>query len=314
MAASDSGVPRYEPRFSYTHEIVNDLLTIEGACRLVDVLALPPDAAFRLKYEARRRSTRYSTAIEGNSLTPDDMIEAVASSDRDLSEQQQEVRNYWNALEWLERQVENNARFTEDFIRRLHGIIIVRGRGRRAEQSQYRTGECPVVDSVTGQVDYGPPRPEDVPGLMAALVTWRNSPAAKQLPGPIRAGVLAYQSVTIHPFADGNRRTARALATAELWFSGYQMRGFLSVEEYYFQNLQRYYDSLQMGLDWDYYSGRNDPGLTPWLSYFVGMMARAASGVRVEALGTQAADCRPTTPWGQPEPTAAATPEPPTGD
>jgi len=125
---------------------------------------------------------------------------------------------------------------------------------------------------------------------------WRNSPAAKQLPGPIRAGILAYQFVTIHPFADGNGRTARALATAELWFSGYQMRGFLSVEEHYFQNLQRYYDSLQMGLDWDYYCGRNGPDLTPWLSYFAETLAKAASAVRDQSAAMQDANCRPATP------------------
>jgi hypothetical protein len=77
------------------------------------------------------------------------------------------------------------------------------------------------------------------------------------------------------------------------------MRGFLSMEEYYFQDLQWYYDSLQMGLDWDYYSGRNDPDLTLWLGYFVDMMARAADAVRDRALTLQDINCRPATPWDE---------------
>ncbi|HQK95072.1 MAG TPA: Fic family protein [Armatimonadota bacterium] len=150
--------------------------------------------------------------------------------------------------------------------------------------SDYRTEECPVVDSATGSIDYGPPSPRDVPLLMSSLVAWRNSDEAARLPGPVRAGVLAYQFVTIHPFADGNGRTARALGTWELWTSGYRMRGFLSVEEEYHRDLPRYYGSLQMGLPSNYYSGRNNPDLTPWLSYFVETMATAAVRVRDRAL------------------------------
>ncbi len=250
-----------------------------------------------LKYDAQRRSTRYSTAIEGNALRLEEIRQGIALADRTGSQQQQEVRNYWMALEWLERQVEDNARFSEEFIRRLHRIIIVRGRGRRGEMSDYRTEECPVVDVATGQVDYGPPRPEDVPSLIEALVAWRNSADAMTLPGPVRAGLLAYQFVTIHPFPDGNGRTGRALASAELWFSGYRMRGFLSMEEEYFGDLQRYYDSLQMGLPMDYYEGRDDPDLTPWLAYFLETMASAARRVRDRALELYETMPRPGAPW-----------------
>ena len=287
----------YSPRFRYTHEMVSHLMDIEGACRLVDALVLPPDEAFLLKYDAQRRSTRYSTAIEGNTVRLEEIRQGIALADRTGARQQQEVRNYWMALEWLERQVEDNARFTEEFIRRLHRIIIVRGRGRRGEMSDYRAEECPVVDAATGHVDYGPPQPQDVLVLMSALVAWKNSPAAAELPGPVRAGILAYQFVTIHPFADGNGRTTRALATAELWFSGYRMRGFLSMEEEYFGDLRRYCDSLQMGLPVNYYEGRNDPDLTPWLLYFLETMASAATRVRDRALELHSAIPRPTALW-----------------
>jgi Fic family protein len=272
-------MPTYTPRFTYTTEMVRRLMEIEAACRTVDVLVLPPDSAFQLWYEARRRSTHYSTSIEGNPLTLDQVQEAIAATDRDGTAAQQELRNYWMALEWLERQVEEGTQVTEEFIRRLHRIIIVRGPGRRGEMSEYRANECPVWDSVTGAVEYGPPTPADVPGLVRELVAWRLSPEAEALPVPLRAGIMAYRFVSIHPFGDGNGRTARALATAELWLGGYGMRGFLSVEEYYSVDRARYYASLQMGLPVDYYEGRNDPDMTPWLTYFTETLARAASAV-----------------------------------
>jgi hypothetical protein len=60
------------------------------------------------------------------------------------TEMQQEVRNYWRALEWIEEQIEARRPVSEEFIRELHGIILVRGLGRRGLRSAYRTDECPV--------------------------------------------------------------------------------------------------------------------------------------------------------------------------
>lgn len=276
--------PAYRPRFSYTDRLVLDLMAFEGACRVVDQLALPPDASFRIRYEARKRATHHSTRIEGNPLALESIAAAVAGSDRRGSAAEQEVRNYWRALEWLEEQVERSATIDEDFIRRLHRLIIVRGRGRRGERSAYRTGELAVRDTSTGQVDYAPPAPGDVPLLMGQLVAWRGSASAAQLPAPVRAGIMAHRFVSIHPFHDGNGRTTRALATAELWRSGYLMRGFLSVEEYYDADLPAYYAALQLGQPANYYDGRHECDLTPWLEFFVGILAAAAERVRQQAV------------------------------
>lgn len=286
----------YEPRFQYTDRMVGRLMTIYAARALVDVLPVPPDAAFMMKYEAQKRSTHFSTSIEGNELTLDEIRKGVALADRTGSRQQQEVRNYWRALEWIERRIDD-GNIDEDFIRRLHAIIDVRGRGRRVAMSDYRTEECPVVDKATGAVDYAPPRPDDVPELMAGLVGWLRSKGAAELPPSVRAAILAHRFVSIHPFGDGNGRTARALATAELWFSGYYMRGFLSVEEYYYRDLKRYYDSLQMDLPIDFYDGRHDPDLTQWLEYFVDVMERASIEVRDTALDLWDRSEHPPAPW-----------------
>jgi Fic family protein len=52
------------------------------------------------------------------------------------TEMQQEVRNYWRALEWIEEQIEARRPVSEQFIRELHGIILVRGLGRRGLRSR----------------------------------------------------------------------------------------------------------------------------------------------------------------------------------
>ena len=273
----------FSPRFTYIDAIVRDLLTIERARAVVEVLPLPPDRALAMRQAARQRATASSTAIEGNNLQSAALVRAVAQNDRSPSDMEQEVRNYWRALEWIEERVEARASFDLDFIQELHRIIIVRGRGRRGLRSEWRSVPCPVVNTLTREIEYAPPRQDEVPGLMHDLVRWLASPAAAALPPPVRAAILAHRFVSIHPFDDGNGRTTRALATAELWRSGYDLRGFLSLEEHFAADRETYYRRLQLGLPVDFYDGRHDPDHTPWIAYVLGVMATAADAVRRQA-------------------------------
>lgn len=287
----------FHPRFTYSHAMVRHLGLIESARAVVSVLPLPPDQELRLRQTARQRATRHSTRIEGNTLNSQEVGQAVIAVGKTQTEMQQEVRNYWRALEWIEEQLEANRQPSEEYIRQLHSIILVRGTGRRGVRSDYRKDECPVVDSATGRIDYAPPMPRDVPPLMQDLVRWWRSDEAAELPGPVRAGLLAHRFVSIHPFGDGNGRTARALATTELWRSGYDMRGFLSLEEHYTADLNAYYDNLQMRLPVNFYDGRHDPDHSQWLGYFLATMALAADSLQQQAIALHAPEQQPTPPW-----------------
>lgn len=287
----------FHPRFTYSHAMVCHLGLIESARAVVSVLPLPPDQELRLRQTARQRATRHSTRIEGNTLNSQEVGQAVIAVGKTQTEMQQEVRNYWRALEWIEEQLEANRQPSEEYIRQLHSIILVRGTGRRGVRSDYRKDECPVVDSATGRIDYAPPMPRDVSPLMQDLVRWWRSDEAAELPGPVRAGLLAHRFVSIHPFGDGNGRTARALATTELWRSGYDMRGFLSLEEHYTADLNAYYDNLQMRLPVNFYDGRHDPDHSQWLGYFLATMALAADSLHQQAIALHAPEQQPTPPW-----------------
>lgn len=248
----------FQPNFNYHNKLVADLGAIEAAKSVIDLLPLPPDTALRLRHDAFERATRSSTAIEGNTLDRVAIRRAIAAGERVGTNAEEEVRNYWQALYRLEEFADSSTKITDDFIRELHKIVMRQGPGRAGGRSQYRILECPVVDTSTGAVCYGPPEPSDVPRLMCELTEWLSSKDAKSLPSPIRAGILSHQFITIHPFNDGNGRTGRLLATAELWCSGYKMRGFLSFEEYFSNERTRYYDALQMGLPVNYYEGLSE--------------------------------------------------------
>ncbi len=287
----------FVPRFSYNHSLVRHLGLIKGARAVIEVLPLPPDTTLRLRHDALQRSTRSSTQIEGNPLDEAAVRRAIARSDRTGSDAEQEVRNYWRALDYVEEFAEAQTPITEAFIKELHRIVIVRGRGRRGSKSEYRITECPVVDTVTRAIDYAPPEPGDVPVLMRELVDWLSSTTVGELSAPIRAAILTHRFLSIHPFNDGNGRTGRLIATAELWRSGYRMRGFFSFDEYFNADRDRYYRSLQMGLPVNFYEGRHDPDHTPWLLYFVETMARAADELQAQAKSLYQGTAPDALPW-----------------
>jgi Fic family protein len=72
---------------------------------------------------------------------------------------------------------------------------------------------------------------------------------------------------------DGNGRTGRALATYILKRGGYGLNGVFVLEKYYDRNLKGYYDNLQMGLNHNYYFGRNEADITTWLDFFISGLA-----------------------------------------
>ena len=61
---------------------------------------------------------------------------------------------------------------------------------------------------------------------MKGLIAWANSPDAQALDPVIEAGIAHYEFVRIHPFVDGNGRTARVLATLILYLRGFDAKQF----------------------------------------------------------------------------------------
>jgi Fic family protein len=127
-----------------------------------------------------------------------------------------------------------------------------------------------VYDSKTGAPDYIPPEYCDITKLLDELVEYVNTTDDHPL---IVAAVVHYQLVTIHPFEDGNGRTARLLSGYIMDINGYGFNGIGSLEEYFAYDIDEYYESIQMGLPALYYSGRdNPPHPEIWINYFLRMV------------------------------------------
>jgi len=266
-------------QFDFTPEIVRALQSIERARAEVQLTVLPPAVAEGLRLRARVRSTHFSTRIEGNRLT---LVEAeqVLVEGRKFPGRERdtlEVQHYFQALAQIEKWVEESKSITEERICRLHALIFS---GKRARPTPYRDGQNVIRDG-NGAIVYLPPEAKDVPGLMGEMAGWISS-AENEQPIPVVAGLAHYQFVTIHPFFDGNGRTARALATWILYRGGYDLGKFYALEEFYCQDLDGYYNALVTHPHHNYYEGRNTADITPWLAYFVKGMAAVFENVASE--------------------------------
>jgi len=150
--------------------------------------------------------------------------------------------------------------------------------------SPYRDGQNVIKNSASGSIVYMPPEAKEVSALMLDLIGWIDGQASKaELPVPIIAAIAHYQFATIHPYYDGNGRTARLLTNLVLHKSGYGLKGIYSLEEYYATNLQAYYNALSIGESHNYYSGREQADITAWIVYFCEGMADAFANIRLKA-------------------------------
>ena len=98
-----------------------------------------------------------------------------------------------------------------------------------------------------------------------------------QLHPVILAGISHYEFVRIHPFIDGNGRTARALATLILFLKEFDIKRFFALDDYYDSDRTAYYNALKSV----------DPktlDLTDWLEYFTEGVHISISRVREEIL------------------------------
>jgi len=205
-----------------------------------------------LQKDSRARNAHCSTAIEGNPLTLE-QVRAVEEG-RDLpgvaDRSRREVLNYFAGLRFIEKHLQK-IRITHEDIFKLHKVIAAEVMDQGAA-GRYRTIRVRV-----GQ--YVPPPPEEVSGLMFELLEWWNKEATHLSP-VLSSAILHYRFEAIHPFADGNGRTGRALALWELYLRGFDTHHIFSVDEFYWEDRPRYYAALdavrQQGDD-----------LTSWLEY-----------------------------------------------
>ena len=260
-------------KVTLTNEILKYITEIDKNRYAVSSVKLSGAAVNKLRKNSKKKSSYASTKIEGNPLSEKQVDEVIESDERKhYLKLEQEVRNYFLALNYLEEMAKRNEKFSKKLILDVQKYVE---KGASKEKIGLRGPMPPgvlfaVYDSQTGSPDYIPPEYTDIPKLLDELVEYVNTTDDHPL---IIAAVVHYQLVTIHPFEDGNGRTARLLSGYILDVNGYGFNGIGSLEEYFAYDVEEYCASIQMGLPSLYYSGRdNPPHPEIWFHYFLRMV------------------------------------------
>lgn len=267
----------FNPKYTVTAQMLANLAKIEVIKQQFENQPISPQLLLSLRESAKVATIHYSTQIEGNRLTGKEVAEALNGRKLPQREKdEQEVRAYYKAWNAMEEAVVANRSFDEKLIANIHSLV-------EASKSTipYRDNQNAIYDSETDAKIYLPPEAKDVPEMMLDFCQWVQN--AGNLPVPLVAGIVHYQFVTIHPYYDGNGRTARLLASFIMRKGGYGLKGIYSLEEYYAKDLIRYYDALQTHPDHNYYYGRHEADITSWLEYFVAGVADAFGKVNEHA-------------------------------
>lgn len=284
----------FKPNFDITNNLLTYISSVESAKAIVDHSPLVPAWEAKFKKDAMARTIHFGTKIEGNDLTQeqaqkvvrletvDDPEEAakktgIIARERDV----QEVINYRNVVKWIDAQDAETAvdLFSEKTLKHLHGLTMQNllvddeiGHYRRKQVIVKGAGDS------SGQVVFRPPVSVEVPYLIEDFFEWLSSPESKKLHPILQAAVTHYQLAFIHPFIEGNGRTARAMATLVLYAAGYDFKRFFSIEEYFDSNVEGYYTALQS------VQQTENADLTYWFEYFCYGLAIEVGKVKEKVL------------------------------
>jgi Fic family protein len=263
----------FKPNFRYTDKTVNNLTQIAVAREVILNSPLIPKWEVTLRREAIIRSAHSSTAIEGNRLSLEQVSDLAHGREvMATRKDKQEVLNYLKVLEDID-ELTDGREITEKKLLNIHKLVTQETLENPSDCGVYRRRYVAVVNRLTGEVIFRPPSNEDVQGLVKDLIEWINSSDANRLDPVIEAGIAHYEFVRIHPFIDGNGRTARVLATLILYLRGFDAKQFFCLDDYYDSDRLAYYRVLQM-------VDQNSLDLTDWLEYFIEGVKVSISAVK----------------------------------
>jgi Fic family protein len=268
----------FEPNFTITNKMVKNLTFIAEARAIILNAPLIPKWEVSLRRDALLQSAHSSTAIEGNPLSLEEVTELAEGREIMVRRKDKiEVLNYLEALEKIPDFAKINPLLKENILE-IHKIVSKETLDNPKDEGVFRNRQVVVGNKITGEIIFTPPSTKQVLKLIDDFLLWFNSEKTNDIDPVIEAGLVHYEIVRIHPFIDGNGRTARILATMTFNKRGFDVKRFFALDDYYDHDRPSYYAVLrnvdQKTLD-----------LTGWLEYFTEGVALSLKAVKDKVIG-----------------------------
>lgn len=255
----------FSPIYNISDKILKNIKTVSVLIAEFNLQKLPQIVLMDFEKKANSLSTYASTSIEGNPLPLTDVKRIIKQQPKNIRDTEREVLNYNGVLEKLNEKMKNGSLPIN-----LKTICNIQRSVTQDLIEKFRCGKLrkePVFvnDPISGKTIYLPPDHKDVPRLLKELIDFAKL-RRNHLDALILAGIFHKQFVIIHPFVDGNGRTARLLTKILLADMGLNTFPLFSFENYYNKNVSQYFQKV--GVWGDYYDLANTVNFTEWLEYF----------------------------------------------
>ena len=252
--------------FSLTEELKKKVVSVDDLSRNNFFDSLGENEKIDLIRAAQEDEAFYSSVIEGAHTTKKRTKELVEKGLEPKNKDERMVLNNYKALMFILENLHRNI--DEEIIIKVYQIVT---EGTLDEEDfGYRKNQNYVRS--LDEVVYEPPRFEEVPNLMKSLVDFINDESNEVLHPLIKALVLHFYFVYIHPFNDGNGRTARALTYMYLLKSGYHFFKFFSISSLLKEFRGNYYKAIKNVEDYD-------SDLTYFIEFYLDMMEKSIKKV-----------------------------------
>lgn len=259
----------FKPQFTLNFRILNILSSIERLYGKLQAEKLIPSLSLRLSQENQILATHYSTSIEGNPLSPQDVTNVVLGDQIPTTKSEKEVKNYFEIITKLPEYVREKTPISVAFTEKLHKTLMKGiemdslGKVRNGPVFVGHRTELEIV------VKHNPPfhTEKEIKNALSDLYAWLAE--EKELHPLIKAAIFHHQFAYIHPFFDGNGRLGRILTTYFLLSEHYEVSKYFVIDDYYDIDRHLYSDVLHSADTGD---------KTSWIEYFLEGIATSLQG------------------------------------
>ena len=285
----------FVPQYRLTPRIQRQLSGIDQVGWVLRAVRLDSNWIEELRAGVQVKDALASVQIEGASITLETAFKLAKNVDTagdELNDHELEFLNYLKAFEAVDglRGKKEEVLTRRDLLN-LHGLIVKNARGAHKSAGSIRKESVKIGNNAgeNAKIFHEPPEPWEIESLLNALFEWfetakekgtSKNPSNTWTHPAIVAGITQHRLVWIHPFLDGNGRTARMFTTLILFQRGYDFKYLFNLSEYYNADRTKYYRALRTADETGDY--------TDWLEYFLGGFARQM--YRIEELAISKAE------------------------
>lgn len=245
----------HHSNYDLSSAMQSDLREIEKKAWLIEKMLLMPKYEAWIRREVAFDRASATTRIEG-------IGDGGETDPPDLKLVDQANENALRAYEFIDYLSDLKDQSLNELVVRQINRDFLHGAAAPLTPGVYRKGQNMVGP-------YTPPNQGDLPELMRNFVAWLQQGADHPI---LAAGLAHLRLVAIHPFWDGNGRTARGLEALILQRSEFHFKKLLSMEKRFLDVRAHYFAAIERTLGTKY--GSYDA--TPWLDFYLKMLSAEA--------------------------------------